>query len=76
MVQIFQILAVVLAGVAAIFFWKENSDWAFASAVLAVCSFFLSIRFQFKARLREREEAVVAAEAEDEAEDQGEESSQ
>jgi len=57
MVQIFQILAVILAGVAAIFFWQENSDWAFASAVLAICSFFLSIRFQFKTRIREREAA-------------------
>jgi hypothetical protein len=46
---------VVLAGAAAFLLWKENNDWAFACGVLAVCSFFLSIRFQFKARIRERE---------------------
>lgn len=55
MIRIFQILAVILAGTAAFLLWKENNDWAFVCGVLAVCSFFLSIRFQFKARLKERE---------------------
>ena len=55
MIRIFQVTAVVFAGAAAFLLWKENNDWAFECGVLAVCSFFLSIRFQFKARMRERE---------------------
>ena len=50
MVRIFQIAAVVLAGAAAYFWWAGNSDFAFAGIVLAICSFFLSMRFQVKAR--------------------------
>lgn len=69
MVQLFQILAVVLAGVAAFFFWQSNSDWAFASGVLAVCSFFLSIRYQYKARIAVRQPAAVV-EDEDESDEQ------
>jgi len=65
MVQLFQIMAVVLAGVAAFFFWQNNSDWAFASGVLAVCSFFLSIRYQYKARIQVRQ-AAAAVEDEEE----------
>ena len=62
MVQLFQILAVILAGVAAFFYLKEYSDWAFASGVLACCSFFLSLRSQFRARIKERDiERSVAA---------------
>ena len=69
MVQLFQILAVVLGGVAAFFFWQNNSDWAFASGVLAVCSFFLSIRYQYKARIAVRQPAAVV-EDEDESDEQ------
>jgi hypothetical protein len=58
-------MAVVLAGVAAFFFWQNNSDWAFASGVLAVCSFFLSIRYQYKARIQVRQ-AAPAVEDEEE----------
>ena len=68
MIQLFQILAVVLAGVAAVFFWKEDTDWAFASAVLACCSFFLSLRYQYKARIKERESAARSDEPPDESE--------
>lgn len=50
MVLIFQIAAVVLAGAAAYFWWAGISDFAFAGVVLALCSFFLSMRFQVKAR--------------------------
>lgn len=49
--RIFQILAAILTAIAAYFFWMENKDRAFVSVVLAVCSFFISIRFQAKARL-------------------------
>ena len=50
MVKIFQIAAVVLAGAAAYFWWAGNADFMFAGIVLAICSFFLSMRFQVKAR--------------------------
>jgi len=51
--RVFQILAVILAGIAAYFLWMENKDGVFVSIVLAACSFFISIRFQAKARLDE-----------------------
>jgi hypothetical protein len=54
MVILFQILAVILVCIAAYFLWMENKDGVFVSAVLAACSFFMSIRFQAKARLEQR----------------------
>ncbi|HQU92525.1 MAG TPA: hypothetical protein PLK77_09525 [Pyrinomonadaceae bacterium] len=47
---VFQILAVVLAGVTAYFFYTAHRDAAFVSAVLGCCAFLLSLRFQAKAR--------------------------
>jgi hypothetical protein len=55
MERIFQILAAILAGIAAFFLWKGDSDSAFISAVLGAVCFFLSIRFQVKERNRHRE---------------------
>ena len=55
MERLFQILAVILAVVAAYFLWAGNRDAFFASAVFAAVSFFLSIRFQVKERNRIRE---------------------
>jgi hypothetical protein len=55
MERIFQILAVILAGVAAYFLWVGNNDGAFISAVLGCVAFFLSVRFQVKKRNRIRE---------------------
>lgn len=49
------ILAVVLAGVAAYFLWVDSTDGLFLAAVAGAVSFFLSIRFQVKGRLKERE---------------------
>jgi hypothetical protein len=63
--RIFQIVAVILAGIAAYFLWNGNSDGAFVSAVLGCVSFFLSIRFQVKERNRERE-APFAPDPDDE----------
>ena len=57
MERVFQILAVVLAAVAAWFLWSGSKDGAFISAVLGCVAFFLSIRFQVKERNRQREEA-------------------
>lgn len=53
--RIFQIVAVILAGIAAYFLWNGNSDGAFISAVLGCVSFFLSVRFQVKERNQIRE---------------------
>lgn len=52
---VFQILAVVLAGAAAYFLLTGNHDGAFVSAVLGSVAFFLSVRFQVKARNTARE---------------------
>ncbi|MGE3466448.1 MAG: hypothetical protein AB7J13_05895 [Pyrinomonadaceae bacterium] len=61
MVIFFQILAVVLAMVAAYFWWQGDIDGMFLSAVAGAVSFFLSIRFQVKARIAEREAAAAIA---------------
>ena len=54
MERIFQILAVILIGVAAIFLWLGNWDAVFVSAVLGSVSFFVSYRFQVKERMDKR----------------------
>ena len=55
MERFFQILAVILAGVAAYFLWQGTADRAFVTAVFGAVSFFLSVRFQVKGRLDQRE---------------------
>ncbi len=55
MERLFQLLAVVLIGVAAFFMWKSNNDAMFISAVLGSVCFFLSYRFQVKERMEQRE---------------------
>ncbi len=55
MERLFQTLAVILIGVAAYFLWKGDRDGTFIAAVLGAVAFFLSIRFQVKARLKQRE---------------------
>jgi len=55
MERFFQILAVILIGVAVFFWWRGNADGLFISAVFGAISFFLSVRFQVKDRLRQRE---------------------
>ncbi len=54
MERLFQILAVILAGIAAYFLWNGNNDAGFVSVVCGAVSFFLSIRFQVKERLDQR----------------------
>lgn len=63
---VFQFVAVVLAGTAAYFLWIGNKDGAFVSAVLGCLSFFLSIRFQVKARNQVRDAERDAARSSDE----------
>ena len=55
MERFFQILSVILIAVAAYFLWQGNNDGLFVSAVFAAVAFFLSIRFQVKERLNQRE---------------------
>jgi len=59
MERFFQILAVILIGVAAFFLWRGNTDGVFISAVLGAVSFFLSVRFQVKERLKKRENEIA-----------------
>lgn len=58
--RIFQIVAMILAGIAAYFLWTGNKDGGFVAAVLGAVAFFLSVRFQVKERnvLREAEAAA------------------
>lgn len=55
MERIFQISAVILAGVAVFFLWNGNKDGAFISIVLGCVAFFLSFRVQVKERNRIRD---------------------
>ena len=55
MERFFQILAVVLIGVAAYFLWRGKWDGTFVSAVFGAVCFFLSVRFQINERLKIRE---------------------
>jgi len=51
MKKMFQIIAAVLVGVAAFFFWKQNKEVAFVAGVLGCASFFLSVRYAAKERM-------------------------
>ncbi len=50
----FQILAVILAGIAAYFYWSGNSDGSLVAGIFASCSFFISYRFRIKTRIDAR----------------------
>jgi uncharacterized membrane protein YjjP (DUF1212 family) len=54
--RVFQIVAVILACIAAYFLWSGNTEGAFVSAVVGCVAFFLSVRAQVKERNRAREE--------------------
>lgn len=56
-----QILAVILVAVAAFFWWREDTDSAFAAGVLAAASYFLAMRFEMKARIKKAYEERAAA---------------
>ena len=79
MERFFQILAVILAGFAAYFLWQGSADRAFVTAIFGAVSFFLSVRFQVKGRLNqreaEREEEEWRREGEEEIEEEPEENS-
>lgn len=46
-----KVLAVLLLGAAVYFYMSGESDRCFAAGVLSACSFFLSLRFRFKAQI-------------------------
>ena len=58
MERLFQILAVILAGIAAFFLWRNNNDAMFVAVVLGAVCFFLSYRFQVSERMKQRESQV------------------
>jgi hypothetical protein len=68
MERIFQITAVILIGVAAFFLWKGNNDAMFVSAVVGAVCFFLSVRFQVKERMQQREKKTAEIEIKNETE--------
>ena len=76
MERFFQIVAALLAGVAAYFLWQGSADRAFVTAIFGAVSFFLSVRFQVKGRLDQREaerEEEWRREGEEEIEEESEE---
>ena len=56
MERLFQILAVILAGIAAYFLWRGNVENAFLTAIFGAVAFFLSVRFQVHERMKQRQE--------------------
>lgn len=66
MERVFQILAVILIGIAAFFLWNGNTDGLFIMAVAGAVCFFLSIRFQVGVRVKQREAEKRQAEFNDE----------
>ena len=65
MVILFQILAVILGGIAAFFLWKGDTEVVFVSGVLCACAYLMSLRFRIKARIRRRAEEENEAQAEE-----------
>lgn len=55
MQHLFQILAVIFAATAGVLFWLGYTDGLFVAAVLGAVCFFLSIRFQVKGRMANRD---------------------
>ena len=62
MERLFQIVAVILLGVTAFFLWKGDTDTVFVSVVLSAVAYLMSMRFQVKARLKQRADAEREAE--------------
>jgi len=68
MILPFRILAVILLGVAVFFWYRDESDWAFAGVVCASAAYFLAMRFQMKERVRQAD-AEAAGEYDNDAEE-------
>ena len=62
----FKILAVILAGIAAYFYWGGNSDGSLVAGIFASCSFFISYRFRIKSRIdAQKAETKISDDEED-----------
>ena len=57
--RLFQILIVIFVAAAAYFGWTGHKDGIFVSLVFASVCFFLSVRFQAKDRMKQRESELV-----------------
>ena len=66
MARLFQLLAVVLAGIAAYFLWTAQAEAAFVTVSLGVVSFFLGVRVEMKEKNRVHEAERELDEAVDE----------
>lgn len=53
-VLLFRSIALVSLATAGYFYSIDNKDGMFAGIVVAICSFFLSLRFRAKSRIAER----------------------
>lgn len=52
---VFQIIGSVLGGLAAYFYFTDDTEKTFVCFVLSACSFFLAFRFRLKKRIAARE---------------------
>ncbi|MEZ5345038.1 MAG: hypothetical protein R2681_05710 [Pyrinomonadaceae bacterium] len=59
MERVFQIIAVVLAGIAAFFLYSGHKDAGFVTVVFGCVSFFLSVRVQSKKRVEEENARLI-----------------
>ncbi len=55
MIKGFRVAAVTFIAIAAYFLWSDNRDGMFVTAVLGAASYFISLRFQTKDRLKNRD---------------------
>ncbi|MDQ3321835.1 MAG: hypothetical protein M3525_05290 [Acidobacteriota bacterium] len=62
--RLFQILAVILIGIAAFFVWAGNTDGIFVASVVGAVCFFLSIRFQVGERVKQRKAEEIVTDDE------------
>ncbi len=60
MERAFQIIAVVLAGIAAFLLYSGNKDAAFVTIVFGCIAFFFSVRTQSKVRVEKENAAIIA----------------
>ncbi|MFM9905976.1 MAG: hypothetical protein ACKVQJ_15545 [Pyrinomonadaceae bacterium] len=57
MERVFQIAAVILAGIAAFFLWRGETESVFVSIVLCAVAYLVSLRFKVRARIKQRADA-------------------
>ena len=65
MILLFQILAVILGGIAAYFLWNGDTEAVFVSGILCACAYLMSLRFRIGARLKRHDEKNASEAEED-----------